>query len=283
MKIWGEITVAAALIVLHTGIITLPQRKVGLSTSNIITNCIRIQSLRVVAGDYHVMGGSSMTGRLDAAAASNAAGLSVVNLGLDGCGPVEVLEFLLRTPAPPRTVLLELNALTSVNPANARAVMEATSGMGDRIRSMVPLLRYEERPVDIVYSWMHMLKSQTGGSGSLVIPPLRNPRRGVSLPLDYRPDAVTATQEVVGKAEALRSRGTEIILVMLPDNGAIRANEHAAAEYIGSKLDIPLLDIKSAMEKQLSYTDSVHLTADSATRLSRVLGTWLRERAGNSN
>ena len=261
------------LLVLHTCIISVPKRKVHLSTSNIITNCIRISELRAQRGNYHVLAGSSMTGRLPANSASDEAGMPVINLGLDGCGPIEALDFLTNAEQAPDVVLLELNALSSVAPENARAVVEATQGAGYHLRGRVPFLRFEERPVDLLYSWLHS-RGKEEASTSIT---------GIQIPAPavYKTQSALLSDELVElavqKIRKLQSRGTRVVLVMLPDNGKEHPREYAAAAAIGAQLGLPLMDLKPSLETKLKYTDSVHLDAGSGAQLAAALGRWLRE------
>src|SRR6187397_2329854 len=91
----GEYLVAAALLVIHTVVITLPQRGARLAASNVVTNLIRVEALEQAAPPYVALAGSSMTGRIPEQVVAEAAGIPVVNLGLDGCGPADSIKHLL--------------------------------------------------------------------------------------------------------------------------------------------------------------------------------------------
>jgi hypothetical protein len=271
MRIPGELMVTAGLLAVHAVGITVPGRKVELSTSNIITNCIRIGDLRAETRPSYVLAGSSMTGRLDAGAAAAAAGVPFVNLGLDGCGPVEALDFLLESGLRPLTVFVEVNAAGSVAPENARAVAEAAGGKGYWVREAVPFLRYRERPVDLVYSRLHSrVKSGEDGGGAVELPAME-----VAV-ADGGHDPIAAA--LLERVVRIRMLGARVILVMLPDQGREREREYRIARQVSASAGIPLLDLKPALDRQLVYTDSVHLAAESGARLAAALGTLVRKK-----
>lgn len=272
MKFPPEIAVTAGLLALHTAVITLPQRPLEFATSNIITNCIRITDLRAATRPSHILAGSSMTGRLNAEAAATAAGETVINLGLDGCGPAEALDFLMEAQAPLRTVFLELNAAGSVAPQNTRAVLEATSGPVERLRRAIPFLRHQERPIDLIYSRLH---HRAEPAGTAAAPPLQLPEPSTAAATAGIPqDPIAAI--MLEKIRAIQARGCRIILVMLPDQGSDRPREYAIARQLSAAAGLPFLDLKPALDQKLAYTDSVHLAADSGTRLAAALGAWLK-------
>jgi hypothetical protein len=125
--------------------------------------------------------------------------------------------------------------------------------------------------LDLLYSGLHRrVKSDGGGEGKLVLPA---PHMTAAEGIGARDPLADALLERIRKIQA---NGARVILVMLPDQGREREREYRIARQVSAGAGIPLLDLKPALDHELAYTDSVHLTAGSGSRLAAALGSWVR-------
>jgi|GEM_PF-3963666 len=271
----GEYLVAAALLAVHTVVITLPGRAARLAASNVVTNLIRVEALEKAAPPYVVFAGSSMTGRIPEQAATEAAGMTVVNLGLDGCGPADSIKHLLERERLPVMVIIEGNTINSIGEDNSRTVREQFTGVGAWLHASVPFMRYRERPVDVLYSWLRYRSLPSGESAAetlavpAAVPP---PATAPDLPPKLQGDIET----LESVARTLQQKGVRLFVFMLPDNQRDRTEQYLAVKWLTAKLAIPMIDLKAPHEASLTYSDAVHLDLASARRIARSIGQWIR-------
>ncbi len=281
----AEYLVTAILLLIHTSWISIPGSGARLASSNVVTNLIRIEALDRVTPPYFVLAGSSMTGRIPERLAEEVAGLQVVNLGLDGCGAADGLRYLLNKTELPAVVMMEGNTINARNEENAQTVDEQFHGFGAIAHSHVPFMRYRERPVDLLYSWLYYRKmASDAGAGNfsgdaggiLILPALQQPP--VVLPdLNERDVLQGEMESLEALVLTLRGRGVRFYVFMLPDNKRDRSEQYLAVRWLTAKLAIPFLDLKLPHESNLTYSDSVHLDVPSASRVARALGLWIKE------
>lgn len=273
---WQTLLTTAGLLAAYTSLLRLTGWRAEYAESNVVANEIRWQHFdRCRNAARVVVVGSSIGGRLPVEALAGD-GQKGVNLCFDGSNARLGLELLSAAGVYPQWLFIEANTLTLPPSPNEATLRAAFSGFASRLARTVPFLRAENRPVSLAYS-VFKQRADRRRAAARVVPDLstelRRPRPGQP-PVEPASDSVTtaALTEWRGRLRPFRERGTQVVLVMLPDGGQNRARDYALARALAAE-GFPFLDLKGTWpEEMFAYSDGIHLVRPAAEALAAWLG-----------
>jgi hypothetical protein len=277
----GEWLVLIVLLLIHWMWISRPARAAKLASSNLMTNMIRLEALPQVKAPALFLAGSSIFGRLTPTYFKNETG-PVWNLGLDGCGSMEALQSLLNKDLPPSTILLEVNSLRDEYIKSYKAVLKAQSPVRLALQPTVPFLQAKERPVELLYDYLHTRKNQAP----------TNPAKLIWNDAVAHPPSVPVPAEAVLKSDYVElarerlalalEKGHRLAFVLVPvslSDGGWVDPQLALAQALAASANLPVFDLRQVGGLEtLSWSDSVHLTEAGARAVSRFLETEILPR-----
>ena len=241
----------------------------ALAESNFHANRLRLEAWFLDPMPSNVLAGSSISGRLLPGYFAGTALEGIANLGLDGSGPLTALDCVLMRitnggPAP-RRVFLEIHRLDRTNDANDRLLLESAQGFSMRLAGVLPASRAASRPSTVAYAW---LKDRQPGGAISAGRPLGDDRTVIG-----EPDWLRQTRD---RVDRLRAWGVEVVLLRLPVGRENPVDPQASnfADEVARRLGIALLDLNrrtTLAGTALNYSDGLHLTADSARTVARIL------------
>jgi hypothetical protein len=277
MRFWMlTLLTTAGLLAAYTGLLQQTGWRAEYAESNVVANEIRWQRFeRRRNAARIVVVGSSIGGRLpvEALVGDREKG---INLCFDGSNARLGMELLAAAGVHPEWLFIEANTLTLPPSPNEATLRAAFSGFTGRLARAVPFLRAESRPVSLVYSVFKQRADRRRAAGK-VIPDLSSePRRPGPEPPRVAPvsdPAITsALTEWRGRLRPFRERGTQVVLVMLPDGGQDRARDYALARALAAD-GFLFFDLKGTWpEEVFAYSDGVHLVRPAAEALAAWLG-----------
>jgi hypothetical protein len=241
----------------------------ALAESNFHANRLRLEGWFLEPVPSNVLVGSSISGRLLPGhfAGTSLAGLA--NLGLDGSGPLTALDCVLTRitnggPAP-RRVFVEIHRLDRTNDANDRLLLESARGFSMKLAGVLPAIRAASRPSTVAYAW---LKDRQPGGAIGDGRPLGDDRKLIG-----EPDWLRQSRD---RVDRLRALGVEVVLLRLPVGRENPVDSKAPnfADEVAGRLGISLIDLNrrtAPAGTALNYSDGLHLTADSARTVARIL------------
>lgn len=241
----------------------------ALAETNFHANRLRLEAWFLDPVPSNVIAGSSISGRLLPGYFAGTSLASIANLGLDGSGPLTALDCVLRRltnggPVP-RRVFLEVHRLGRTNDANDRLLLESAQGFAMKLAAVLPAVRAASRPSTVAYAWLK--DRQSGGVAGDGQP------RGDDRTVTGEPDWLRQTRE---RVDRLRALGVEVVLLRLPVGRENPVNPQTTnfADEVARRIGVGLLDANrqtAAAGTILSYSDGLHLTADSARAVARAL------------
>lgn len=237
--------------------------------SNQIAGLGKLQKIR--EGTTHALVGTSIIAKLNAAQALNSAPIAL-NLGLDGASGLLALEHLAALEQPPQLVVLEANLLTRLAPGNTASLRETASSWWFRTSAKLSALQISNRPSTVIYSWLKALKdgthSTTESSDTVPLANATAASRSPSLTAQEA-DIYAIWHSILAP---IRERGTRVVLVTIPDNGASTDTDARLAHALSAELTLLHIDLRTVLDHEdLRYSDGTHLTVPSAARVSHVL------------
>lgn len=276
----GEYLILLLALGLHTACISLPGRSAKLASSNLMTNLSRMEDLRQLTPETVALAGSSITGRLLAENFSPATG-RILNVGLDGCGSLEALTALSRQPTRPSVIVIEINSLRPGYATSYLAVLDGLTPLRSQVASVLPFLRVNQRPLDVLYDFTRTLKQPRTPAGQL------SWNDAIRVTAASLPSADATPTDYLDSARALlhhfHEAGSRLLFVLIPDS-QLHDPQHdpslQRALNLAGPLDAPVFDLRQATGAEtLSWTDGVHLTATAAQTVARFLETELLPQA----
>lgn len=254
-----------------------------LAESNYQANLIRLQDYLFQSSRPAVFVGSSITGRLLPRYFEGTPLAGSSNLGLDGSGPrlgIELLVF--QTSAPPARLFLEANLLGIPPGPNDAQLLDAVHSFTFSLARRTPVLRAENRPSSLLYSWLKQRRSDA--PDARMPPPSASPTAAhPSAPLPIAWDRSSPAEharhrEIVrsGLLE-LRRRGTQVVLLRFPhaDVPETPAGRDANfADDLARELQLPQWELGPELRASgvpPTFTDGTHLTAGTARSAARLI------------
>jgi len=262
--------------------------------SNFQANLIRADQFFYGPDKPVVLVGTSITGRL-LPEFFKEQGLEVYNLGLDGCTPCTGLELVLKKPALPKIVLLEVPGFLRVPTENDSQILDAIGGFTFKLGRFLPIVRASSRPSAILYSILKKKNDAHADAGPAAppkseLPPL--PVRTIESIHVAPPSAVTLNQEdpeikhLLQTITALTDRKVEVILMRLPaGNQKTRSetDQPDLADRLSTTLSLKILDVASTLHIRgvtLSFSDGLHMRGPSAREAAKVISEGLKKNQG---
>lgn len=245
--------------------------RADLAESNLQANLIRITRYLNAESPDIVLVGSSISGRL-LPEYFDLSGRQVLNLGLDGSGPLFAFEVLSQAPQPPGLVLLECDSLFRPLSPNDEILRESMESTTANLSEYIALFRPEVRPITVAYA---RLKSWRDGmaQGRRRSPEHTAGQDGEELPHNY--------ELIKEKVSALKARGSRIILVDVPAGEGWATPLGGAARRLAAEFDLevlePGLEIYRTEGDILRFTDGLHLDGPSAAMVSRAIAAHLEQ------
>lgn len=286
MRFWFQVpALVALLIVAHLTILRLTGGRAEYAEANVVVNEIKWQRLQRQRDAAVVVVGSSIAGRLPAAALTDDP-RGAVNLGLDGASPAFGASLLIEEQVFPPVLLVEANTLTLPPSQNERTLRATFRSFKNTLARDLPFLRAENRPVSVAYSRLKERSDQrAGGAGAhpvlddAVLARARESRAAAAAGTGTEGVAeVGAWRDLMMRFE---ERGTRVVLVMLPDGGADRANAYAVARRLAAT-GVGFIDLKGAVpEEAFAYSDGIHLVRPAAAAIAAWLAPVVEGAAGS--
>jgi hypothetical protein len=244
--------------------------RADLAESNLQANLIRITRYLQADSRDIVLVGSSISGRL-LPYYFNFKGREVLNLGLDGSGPLFAFEVLSRGARPPELVLLESDSLFRPLSGNDEIMREAMGSTTAKMSEHLALFRPEVRPFTVAYA---RLKSWRDGlAQGRQSPPQQAAWNDESLPSNY--------DLVKDQVAALKAQGSKILLVNMPAGEGWAMPIAGPAKQLAEELELEVLEpgaeVYEAEGDVLRFTDGLHLDGPSAAKVSETLAIRVRE------
>jgi hypothetical protein len=266
----GFVVIVAACLGLQTVALRLSGGKTLKSESNYFSSVARIQT--ETQGSPKVMLlGSSITGRLGDRAKKIE---GVANLGCDGGSAMVTLRAMDEGILPTAPVMIiEGNTLAYELEHRGREIGAAIHSDWFKVGLKTPNLGATARPTAFAYSWLMARKADGGvASGDEVLPITSKPRMldTSNLPaLDEKSAALVG--EMAGILERLKSKGSEISIIMLPGVPKDFPRKEIAVA-LACKSGVPWWDLTEGLpEGAVGFTDGLHLDAPSAQKVMNTL------------
>jgi hypothetical protein len=242
--------------------------RADLAESNLQANLIRITRYLQADSPDIVLLGSSISGRL-LPEYFNFEGREVLNLGLDGSGPLFAFEILSQQARRPNLVLLEADSLFRPLSGNDSILREAMGSTTAKLSEHLALFRPEVRPFTVAYA---RLKSWRDGlAQGRQRPPHHAAGPVEGLPSNY--------DSVKNKVAALKAQGSRIFLVNMPAGEGWAMPLAGPAKLLAEELQLEVLEpgveIHQMEGDVLRFTDGLHLDGPSAAKVSRILASRL--------
>jgi len=249
-----------------------------LAENNYEANLLRIEKYFFGPAPSVALVGSSLTGRLLPSYFAAAGAGTVANLGLDGSGPAYGLSVIIRRQPVPRLVLVEANLLGQPEGINERTLDVALGNLAFRLGKHCPLFLASARPSTRLYARLKAARDESTRGAS----PTNSSSAKLQMP--GPPPPGSAFKELLrGRIEALRTRGTEVVLFRMPSGHPWVETPSDFAAQEAAELGIPIIDLYGELLRrkvELSYTDGLHLGARSAREAVRILfEIWPKETA----
>lgn len=273
-SVGAEYWLALVLLAGHLFFISRAHVHVNLASSNLMTNLIRLEGLRQMPPDALALAGSSVSGRLSPSYFSSTTE-PVVNIGLDGCATMDAAEALLGANREPAILLLEMNGMAPHNHVDFEAVQAALSPVRMTASSVLPFLQAQERPVDLLYSFINSLKSPGSSERPLIWNEAISAPPHVAIPADRDGQIADYLAKTRPTLASLKNRGVRVAFVLIPDS-YFRSTRNdvgiSISQSLAAEFDLPLFDLRHAGNvESLSWTDGIHLTAVAAKEVVRFL------------
>lgn len=270
---FGLLTALAAAFLAQTLLLKGPAARLPKGESNFFSSLARIQAAARQPNSVTLVG-SSLTGRLPGMESGNAGvgnlgvdggstveGLSLIDSGRVGCGPVLICET--------NTLLVGVGGKPSLL---TRSVGKPWFEAGRKCVNFSAAAR----PSSMGYAGL--LKWKRGAPESTGMPFVVMDHSEVSLaiPHEFSDAEERRILEVITMLGRQRSKGIGILLVKLPggvQEPGYAAKVRAAAAAVSSAAEVPMIDLEAILpRRELSFTDGAHLAPGSA---ARVLATIL--------
>ena len=245
----------------------------GKSESNYFSTISRFQGA-VAPGAEIAVAGSSIAGRFPGREVGNTA---VANLGSDGGSPLDGIMLMSEgVVGRPRWLVVETNTLfNGVGYPDTPAVKGAHGTWFD-VGGRIPLVGASARPSAMLYA--RLLARQWNGPGE-PFPLSQSPGMVAAPPpsqsFEFTRGEAERLENLLQMLHSLRQSGVRILLVNYPAGKApprSQACVKAAVARISSELQVPFLDLEAQIPRDsLVFSDSVHLGADSASRVVDTL------------
>jgi hypothetical protein len=278
MKFWIQVlALTALLLVAYVAGLRWTGLHAQYAEANVVVNEIKWQRFQQHRDAAVLVIGSSIAGRLPAEALAGAGG-SAVNLGLDGCSAAFGAALLLEEGVFPPVLVVEANTLTLPPSQNERTLRANFRSFKNTLARELPFLRAENRPVTVAYSQLKE-RSDERRAAARAHPPLddallaRSQVAASEDPLtEPEPPELAAWRETLRR---FQERGSQVVLVMLPDGGSDRTSAYAVARRLVAA-GVRFHDLKGAFpETEFAYSDGIHLVRPAAEAIARWLGTAL--------
>ncbi len=254
------ILTALAVVVLNWGITQPLGLKADFSAAGLQSNFARIDLLKSAkkrGEDAHItLLGSSMIGRLLPRFFPPENGL-ILNLGMDGGGGNSALELFMNSGLHTEIAVIELNGLGYEVTSQGAEVIEYESSLEADLRATAPVLSYQYRPSDMLYT---RLKSWNDN---------RSPGRLIESPLEDKDVPLTKEQKAYFKelGITIQSRANRVVFIEIPSRAV--PNRYIG-EYL-KNLGHQIIKMDDFDTDQLRLTDQIHLNLPSAKLVSRSL------------
>jgi hypothetical protein len=240
-----------------------------IAESNFQANLLRLEHWKLDAAPADVLVGSSIGARLLPRYFESTPLTGIHNLSLDGSGPGLGLRILLDSTNRPRRVFIEVHRLGKPWHPNDDAILAAASGSGMRLAGLAPGFRASARPSTLLFSW---IKSRQHPPGA----PAKPGERVLETATALHRVVPEWERDLARQIQTLRDRGIAAILVQFPvgRENPVDPEAHHGADQLAEHLGIPLIDLNRESARRnlpITYTDNLHLTPDSATRVAHLL------------
>jgi hypothetical protein len=221
-----------------------------------------------------VLLGSSITGRLPGRHTGEE---QVGNLGVDGGSTVEgLIIYKSSSTQCNKLILCETNTILSYQPDAKSILNEAVSGVWFKLGNNIQHLEIGSRPSYMCYGiFLKLWRNEAKTLNEL--PPLKEGSRVLSVDAAYK--FAVKDQKIIDEAilkiKELKRADRKILLVRYPasivDQETYERVQSATA-VISYATGIPYLDLEAQIPRQeLDFTDSVHLSDDSASKILKLL------------
>lgn len=244
----------------------------GKTESNYYSTLSRFQGA-IAPGAEIALSGSSISGRLPGREFGNP---DVANLGSDGGSPLDGLTLLSEgVVGRPKWLVVEINtAFNSLGFADTPAV-EGSRGPGFKIGGKVPLLGASSRPTGMLYGYL-LGRRWKGAVEPFALKEVPSPLPPP--PLDESQLSVLQKERIQLLTEGIlkaRREGVRVLLARYPA-GPMKQRQIDEIQTVAARIHeatgVPFLDLESQIPRaQLTFTDSVHLGPESATRILATL------------
>jgi len=271
---------AALILLLYGVLLRVTHWRAELAETNFQANLIRLQGFSLSPAPRAVLVGSSLSGRLLSSYFDDTYLAPVANLGLDGSNPAFGLDWL--GDRPPALVIIEVNRLLKPGAANESLLRAATRDPLFRLARYVPVLRSQARPSSILYSYLKVHWSPSGGTPPGAGQRQSDPSLPSAAPDLNEADIAAAKRKLKSQICELQERGCRVCLLQMPDYAHFTAANNAAfalGDELAREFHLPLLDLETEFARRsrpLLSTDGMHLTPACAREASRILADWLR-------
>jgi hypothetical protein len=272
---------AAAFLLAYGVFLYSTNYSADLAESNLQANLIRASRYLNDQPASIALIGSSVAGRL-LPEYFQREGLTIQNLGMDGSRPLFGFEIINRRPQLPARLLVETSTLFQPLMANDAVLRDALNSTSWQVASIVGLMRPENRPSSILYSWFKA-KKEIAMAGREQPPYLTSSEQSpssaaVRVAPDWRPEE---QYETVRKALAdFQSRGVEIIILNIPRGAGWGVADNGMDRQLADDLGVPLLEPGPRMAAagvQLTFSDGTHLDGKSALKVTAEIAHKLKE------
>lgn len=255
---------------------SLALRKTGGKTlkseSNYFSSMARLQT--EARGNPRVLLlGSSMIARLSGHADP---ALRVGNIGCDGGSAVVTLRAMDRGELPTAPLLIvEANSLAFELEGRGHEIGAAIDSAMFRFGTRVPNFSATARPTAFAYSLLVASASDCtltmGNAKGLSLPSAPAVLAPAAMPeLDSR--AAALVEEIAAIFQRLETRGSKILLVMLPPGAPGNSAQTKIARGIAAKSGVRWWDLNEGLPKDaVGYTDGLHLDPTSAQKVMETL------------
>lgn len=260
LKIIGLLIACITFIALNSALRMLFDLKADFSATGLHSNYGRIDLLKQSENKNKpadiVLLGSSMMGRLLPQYFQEGAN-DVINLGIDGGGGNSALELFLASELRAKIAVVELNGLGyNINEQGAKVIEYASSAEAD-LRVKIPMLSYQSRPSDLIYTLLKRLKDSSGGGYEIGG---RSDGKDIPLTIEQKEYLRVLSERIKSKADC-------VVFVEIP---SIAVANRYLVEHL-TDLGFQIMHMHDFPIAKLRTTDEIHLNLPSAKLVSNDL------------
>jgi hypothetical protein len=249
----------------------------GKSESNYFSTLSRFQAAASKGAEIS-LAGSSISGRLPGREVGNS---NVANLGSDGGSPLDGLRFLASGACGrPKWVVLETNTLFNGVGYEDPPIMKGVEGLWFKVGSRAPLLGASARPSGMLYSRVLSRPRVLAGDAFPLSSGVLEREPAGPVGFKFKEADAARVDTLVSNLHAIRQLGIRVILVNYPAGPMIPEQidrMNATVARLSREAGACYLDLSSNIDRRsLVFTDSVHLSPESAVRVLATIQTVCR-------